>query len=69
MTSEEIVKIERYLRRRMGHAGFTIEAGARKDSSAEDSIDGEFVGVIFKDTEDGEVSYDFHMTILAEDLR
>ena len=28
----------------------------------------EFIGVLFKDEEDGEISYSFNMAILEEDL-
>jgi hypothetical protein len=31
-------------------------------------VAGEFIGVIFKDEEDGEVSYAFNMAILEMDL-
>jgi hypothetical protein len=31
-------------------------------------MDGEFIGVVFKDTEDGDVCYHFQMTILSEDM-
>jgi hypothetical protein len=32
------------------------------------NLDGEFIGVLFRDDEDDEVSYDFHMAILDIDL-
>jgi len=64
----EIEKVQRYLRRTFGNHGITIDARPKKDDSAEVSLDGEFIGVIFKDDEEGDVSYDFHMTILEMDL-
>jgi DUF917 family protein len=64
----EIAKIERYLRGKFRNTGITIEGRKNKDDSAEVSLDGEFVGVLFKDEDEGETSYDLHMTILDIDL-
>ncbi|WP_323794900.1 DUF3126 family protein [Nisaea sp.] len=64
----EIEKVQRYLRQTFGNHGISIEGRPNKDDSAEVSLDGEFIGVIFKDDEEGDVSYDFHMTILEMDL-
>ena len=41
---------------------------ANKDDSAEVYFGDEFIGVIFRDDEDGDVSYDFNMAILEIDL-
>ncbi|WP_420405746.1 DUF3126 family protein [Nisaea sp.] len=68
MNKSEIEKVQRYLRRTFGNHGITIDGRPNKDDSAEVSLDGEFIGVIFKDDEEGDVSYDFHMTILEMDL-
>ena len=40
----------------------------QKDDSAEVYIGEEFIGVIFRDEEDGELSYNFQMAILDFDL-
>ena len=57
METGESNQIERYLQKRF--ANNTIKARPRSDdvaeSSAEISVGGEFVGVVFKDNEDGEV--------------
>ncbi|MDC3080348.1 DUF3126 family protein, partial [Rhodospirillaceae bacterium] len=45
-----------------------IEGRENKEDSAEVMLDGEFIGVIFKDEDEGEISYDFHMSILEMDL-
>ena len=39
------------------------------DSPAEVSIGQEFIGVIYRNFEEGEISYDFNMAILPEDLQ
>ena len=41
---------------------------SHKIDSADVLIDDEFIGVIFEDNEDGEMCYQFNMTILSEDL-
>lgn len=69
MTKDEIAKVQRYLQRTFRNTGIAIEARKTKDDSVEVMLDGEFIGVIFKDTEDDDISYDFHMTILSDDLR
>ena len=38
------------------------------DDSCEIFIDNEFIGLIYIEDDEGEVSYQFHMTILKEDL-
>ncbi len=68
MNDMEIAKIERYLRRKFRNTGIAIEGRKNKDDSAEVMLDGEFIGVVFKDEDDGETSYDLHMTILDIDL-
>ena len=68
MTEEEIRKVEAYLRETFGNKSISVKARARKDDSVEVLIDDEFIGVIFKDDEDDDLSYDFHMTILGMDL-
>jgi DUF917 family protein len=65
----EITKIERYLRGKFRNTGITIEGRKNKDDSAEVMLDGEFIGVLFKDQDEGETSYDLHMTILDIDLQ
>ena len=68
MTIEELKKIERYLRRLFGNASIAVKARPRKDDSAEVYVGDEFVGVIFRDEEDEELSYNFQMAILEIDL-
>ena len=48
----------------------TIEVRKRpkKNDSAEVYIGGEFIGVISRDDEDGDLSYNFDMAILDSDL-
>jgi len=64
----EIKRIESYLRDKFKLSSITVRARPQKDDSAEVNIGDEFIGVIFKDEEEGEVSYAFNMAILDIDL-
>lgn len=67
MTRSEIWRIEKYLRSLFRLDTITIIERPQADS-VEVHVAGEFIGVIFKDEEDGEISYAFNMAILEMDL-
>ncbi|MEE9330516.1 MAG: DUF3126 family protein [Parvularculaceae bacterium] len=64
----EITRIQTYLKGRFNDDKLTVRARDNKDDSAEVYSGDEFLGVIFKDDEEGDVSYDFNMAILEIDL-
>lgn len=64
----EIPPLQSYLERRFGKTGFALKMRERAEDSVEVWLDNEFMGVLYKDDEDGEVSYDLNVAILAEDL-
>jgi hypothetical protein len=66
--AKEIQKLERFFKARFQTPGLSIRARPRKDDSAEVLIGDEFIGLIFKDEEEGELSYNFSMAILDIDL-
>tara|TARA_B100000131_G_C17689466_1_gene440016 strand:+ start:307 stop:519 length:213 start_codon:yes stop_codon:yes gene_type:complete len=69
MNREEINKIQIYLREKFNNNNILIVPRADKsENSAEFQIDGEFLGIIFKDIDDGETSFHLEMSILEEDL-
>lgn len=68
MSIEELKKVERYLRRLFSNESIAVRARPRKDDSAEVFVGEEFVGVIYRDDEDDELSYNFTMAILDIDL-
>lgn len=68
MNPQEIARLQGYLRERFNRPELSIRARPNKDDSAEVYFGDEFVGVIFRDDEDGDVSYDFNMAILEIDL-
>lgn len=68
MKSEERAKVEAYLRNRFSNKQIEVRVRPRKTDSAEVYIGEEFVGVLSKDEEEGELCYHFTMTILDLDL-
>ena len=68
MTPTDITRVETYLRRTLGNQKIAIAVPKRKGATVEVTLDGEFLGTLHRDDEDGEVSYALHVTILDEDL-
>ena len=64
----ELPRIQAYLESKFGSNGFALKMRERAEDSIEVILNGEFLAVIYKDDEDGEISYDFNMAILSEDL-
>jgi hypothetical protein len=65
---QEIVRVQAYLRKVFGAKTLSVRARPKKDDSAEVYVGDEFIGVLFKEEEDGELSYQFQMAILEMDL-
>jgi Protein of unknown function (DUF3126) len=68
MEKTEITRLQTYLRQRLGNQNIAIAARKEAKDSAEFTINGEFAGVIYRDEDEGEVSYDLNMAILEMDL-
>lgn len=68
MDKQEIAKLQAYLRRKFQLPNLRVEARPKKKDSAEVFIGDEFIAVIFRDDEDGEVSWNLQMAILEMDL-
>ena len=62
-------KIQNYLRITLGSKNLKVEGRENKLDSADVTLNGEFLGVIFEDKEDGDTCYHFNMTILDIDLK
>lgn len=67
MKTEEIKKLDAYFKRTF-NPEMTVKARPRKDDSAEVYLGEEFLGVVYVDDEDGDLSYNFSMAILDVDL-
>lgn len=68
MDTFEIKKISDYFNKQFKSKNFSLKIDKNNNDSAEVYYNKEFLGLIYKDDEDGEVAYQFHMTILDEDL-
>jgi len=66
--ADEIRKLEAYLKKKFNLPSIEVRARPRKDDSAEVYIGDEFIGVIFRDDEDDDLSWNFTMAILEIDL-
>jgi hypothetical protein len=64
---DELKKLDAYLKRTL-NPNITVKARPRKNDSAEVYSGEEFLGVIYRDDEDGDLSYNFSMAILDVDL-
>ncbi|MFZ1110773.1 MAG: DUF3126 family protein [Rhodomicrobium sp.] len=69
MTPEEIKSLEQYLRKTFELKDIEVKKRNKKQDSVEVFVKEEFIGVIYKDDEDNEVTYQFQMAILADDLK
>jgi len=68
MQKSEIDRLQKYLQQKFGNTHISLAARKEADDSVEVKLNGEFIGVIYRDEEEGDVSYDFNMAILEMDL-
>jgi len=64
----ELAKLQAYLRRKFELDTIKVVARPKKKDSAEVFIGDEFIAVIYRDDEDGEISWNLQMAILEMDL-
>ncbi len=69
MTRDEILKLERYLKQVFRLPDLQVRQRPQKEDSAEVFLGEEFIGVLFRDEDEGELSYQFQMAILDYDLQ
>lgn len=68
MNEIEVHKLERYLKKRFNIESLKLKPYPKSVDSLEVYSGTEFIGIIYKDEEDGELSYNFSMAILELDL-
>ena len=68
MTPTEIEKLQRFLRQTFGNHGISLARRPEAVDSAELQINGETFGAVYRDEDEGELSYNIQMTVLSEDL-
>ncbi len=66
MKPDEIRKLDAFFKRTFKNPDMRVKARPRKTDSAEVYVGDEFLGIVFKDEEDGD--YNFSMAILEIDL-
>lgn len=65
---DEVVKLQRYLRKVFGTEALQVRPRQKAADAAEIYLRDEFLGVVSKDIEDGDTCYQINMTILDVDL-
>jgi hypothetical protein len=66
LNPEEIRKLDAFFKRTFQNPKMEVKARPRKEDSAEVYVGDEFLGLVFKDEDDGD--YNFSMAILDIDL-
>jgi hypothetical protein len=67
MNSAEILRVQAYFRLKFQNDHIQLRRSAKEDM-VEVYVADEFIGTLFRDEDEGEVSYDFNMAILEFDL-
>ena len=67
MKPDEVRKLDAYFKRTFQNPNLQVKARPRKDDSCEVYLGEEFLGLVFRDEEEGD--YNFSMAILDIDLR
>lgn len=68
MQADEIKKLDVFFKKTFNMENISVRGRPQKHDSAEVYMGDEFLGVIYKDEEEGELSYNFSMAILDMDL-
>lgn len=68
MNKNEILMVQKYLRETLGNKKITLDPKTATKDSVEVFLEEEFIAVVSRDSEDGDLCYNFHMAILEEDL-
>lgn len=68
MNHDELQKLDAFFKRTFQNAALQVKARPQKSDSAELYLGEEFLGIIFRDEDEGELSYNFSMAILDIDL-
>ncbi len=69
MTRNEIARVQEHLRRTFANERIVIDPPAKPTAPIEVRVGDEFIGVLHRDEDEGEVSYALNISILEEDLQ
>ena len=64
----DITRLQKYLQEKFANKALTLTERKGVKDSVEVMLGGEFIGTIYKDEDEGDVSFDFNMAILEIDL-
>jgi len=65
---EELKKLDTYFKKLFQNQSISVRARPRLEDSAEVYIGDEFIGVLSRDDDDEDLSYNFNMAVLEFDL-
>ena len=68
MNDFEIKQIQVYLNNKFGSEKFVVKKRKSINDSCEIFLEDEFIGLVYVEEDEGEISYQFHMTILRRSL-
>lgn len=68
MTPNEISRLQEYLRRAFDNNRITIDIPKKPDHPVEVRVGDEFMGTLYRDEDEGEISYALQISILEDDL-
>ena len=61
MIQQDLLKLTSYLRNKFGNQDINLKLSKSDADMAEVYIASEFIGTIYRDEDEGEISYDFNM--------
>lgn len=64
----ELSKLEKFLQTKFANNRITLKARPKATDSVELLLDGEYMGTVYKDEDDGDIGYDINISVLAMDL-
>ncbi len=68
MNQSDVTRLQSYLQTTFGNDGIKLVPRGKPTDSAEMMLNGEFLGVVYRDEDEGDISFDLHMSILEMDL-
>ena len=68
MERSEIEKVQSYIRTLFGNQNIALIHRPQASDSVEFEVNGETLGAVYRDDEDGETCYHVQLTVLAEDI-
>ena len=68
MNAIETDKVQAYLQSKFSNTNIRLLRRPQANDSVEVMLANEFIGLVYKDEDEGEISYQFQMCIIEEDL-